>query len=63
MNIEYANVAVTYVTGLKMTVAFDAIPPAVSNHSIIETIIYIIIATYMIYNKNIIDINCSTIVV
>jgi len=48
MNIEYANVAAIYITGLKMMVVFDIIPSAVSNHSVTETVFYIIIATIII---------------
>jgi len=36
-----------HVIGLKMTTMFDAISPAISNHGIIEIIIYIIIVTNM----------------
>jgi len=34
-----------HVIGLKMTTMFDTILPAISNHDIIEIIIYIIIVT------------------
>jgi len=49
-----------------MTTMFDTILLAISNHGIIEIIIYIIIINhinkYVICNKDITDINCSTIV-